>query len=59
VRTQRSAYAFALGAWGGIFHWFDTRRAEHRIERGGELGVLVTNQKPESTLWVPKTHPSL
>jgi len=37
----------ARGARGGIFNCLDTNSGEHRVERGGELGVAVADHKPE------------
>jgi hypothetical protein len=45
--TNRSAIAFARGAWSGGFDHLDAGAGEDGVERRGELGVPISDQEPE------------
>src|SRR5215218_2203970 len=52
VRIQRSAKAFAFGAWIARADHLDPFRPEDLVERAAELGVAIMDEKPERLLIV-------
>jgi hypothetical protein len=56
VPTKRSAIALARGARIGVWMNADIDGGEHRVERGGELGVAVAAEELDAAPDVVEVH---
>ena len=54
--TKRSAIPFGPGCPDGRLDDPDVDGGEHRVERGGELGVAVPDEKPKTLSGVVEVH---
>ena len=56
LATQRSATAFARGAWRGVLMIRAPTAGEHGVERRGELGIPVPDQELEAISLALEVH---